>query len=95
MKRDPLSGDVFVFINRRRTHINNGVERAMRTVAIGRKNDLFCGSHRAAEQMATFYTLLATCRLHGVNPETWLEDVLPRIAAGLPSKEIHLLLPHQ
>ncbi len=73
----------------------NAVERAMRTVAIGRKNYLFCGSHHAAKQMATFYTLLATCRLHGVNPVKWLEDVLPRIAAGHPAKKIHLLLPHQ
>ncbi len=67
----------------------------MCTVAIGRKTFLFCRSHHAVKQMATFYTLLATCRLHGVNPVKWLEDVLPRIAAGHPAKEIHLLLPHQ
>ncbi len=43
--------------------------------------------------MATLYPLLASCRLHGVNPVEWLEDVLPRMAAAHPAKEIHLRLP--
>ncbi len=70
-------------------------KKAMCTVATSRKNYFFCGSYYAAKQVATFCTLLATCRLHAVNPVRWLKDVLPRIAAGHSAKEIHLLLPHQ
>lgn len=55
---------------------NNPVENAIRPVAIGRKNYLFAGSHEAAQRAAMVYSLLATCRLHDINPYDWLKDVL-------------------
>ncbi|MGH3499097.1 MAG: IS66 family transposase [Nocardioidaceae bacterium] len=58
---------------------NNPVENAVRPVAIGRKNYLFAGSHEAAQRAAMIYSLLATCRLHNINPYTWLKDVLVRM----------------
>ena len=58
---------------------NNPVERAIRPVAIGRKNYLFAGSHDAAQRSAMIYSLLATCTLHNINPYHWLKDVLERM----------------
>lgn len=55
---------------------NNPVENAIRPVAVGRKNYLFAGSHEAAQRAAMIYSLLATCKLHGINPYYWLQDVL-------------------
>ena len=60
-----------------RLHIdNNLVENAIRPVAVGRKNYLFAGSHEAAQRAAMVYSLLATCKLHNINPYYWLRDVL-------------------
>jgi hypothetical protein len=58
---------------------NNPVENSIRPVAIGRKNYLFAGSHAAAQRAAMFYSLLATCKNHQINPYNWLHDVLNRI----------------
>jgi transposase len=58
---------------------NNAVERAIRPVAIGRKNYLFAGSHDAAQRAAMIYSLFATCTLHDINPYNWLKDVLERM----------------
>src|SRR6202012_2511194 len=55
---------------------NNPVENCIRPVAIGRKNYLFAGSHEAAGRSAMLYSLLGTCKLHGINPSTWLKNVL-------------------
>lgn len=55
---------------------NNLVENAIRPVAVGRKNYLFAGSHEAAQRAAMVYSLLATCKLHNINPYYWLRDVL-------------------
>ncbi|HRP33704.1 MAG TPA: IS66 family transposase [Agriterribacter sp.] len=55
---------------------NNPVENAIRPIAVGRKNYLFAGSHEAAQRAAMIYSLLATCKLHGINPYYWLRDVL-------------------
>lgn len=55
---------------------NNPVENAIRPVAVGRKNYLFAGSHEAAQRGAMIYSLLGTCKLHGINPYYWLRDVL-------------------
>lgn len=60
---------------------NNSAERALRRVAVGRKNWLFAGSENGAETACILYSLLATCRLHGVNPFDYLSDVLPRIGS--------------
>jgi hypothetical protein len=71
---------------------NNAAERALRAIAVGRKNYLFAGSNQAAERSAMFYTFVETCRLHGVDVQTWLADVLPKIARTRPS-EYEQLLP--
>ena len=72
---------------------NNPVENSIRPVAIGRKNYLFAGSHEAAQRSAMLYSLLGTCKLHGINPFLWLRDVLNRIPAHHINK-IKELLPH-
>jgi hypothetical protein len=71
---------------------NNPVENQIRPVAIGRKNYLFAGSHKAAKRSAMLYSLMSTCKLHGINPFIWLRDVLQRIATH-PINKIEELLP--
>lgn len=71
---------------------NNPVENSIRRVAIGRKNYMFAGSHAAAQRAAMFYSLLATCKNHDINPYNWLHDVLNRIAMH-PINRINELLP--
>jgi len=73
---------------------SNMVENAIRPIAIGRKNYLFCGSHDAAQRAAVIYSLLATCKKQGVNPHEWLTDVLTRIPTH-PAKRVKELLPHR
>lgn len=72
---------------------NNGVENAIRPVALGRKNYLFAGSHEAAQRSAMLYSLLGTCKLHDINPFEWLKDVLAK-APSHPINRIEELLPH-
>jgi transposase len=55
---------------------NNLSERALRVIALLRKNSLFAGTDDAAQRFAQLLNLLATCQMHGVNPESWLADVL-------------------
>jgi transposase len=71
---------------------NNPVENAVRPVAIGRKNYLFAGSHEAAQRAAMIYSLLATCRMHDVNPFDWLKYVFENIHL-YTTKNIEELLP--
>jgi transposase len=71
---------------------NSSAERALRAVALGRKNYLFCGSDGGGESAAAIYTLLGTARLNGVDPERWLREVLNRIADH-PLSRIEELLP--
>jgi transposase len=58
---------------------NNCAERDLRGVALGRKSWLFAGSDRGGERAAAMYTLIATAKLNGVDPQAWLADVLARI----------------
>lgn len=69
---------------------NNGVENAIRPLAIGRKNYLFCGNHDAAVRAAIVYSLFSSCKAHGVDVRSWLEDTLKRIPT---EKVIDQLLP--
>lgn len=73
---------------------NNPVENSIRPVALGRKNYLFAGSHDAARRSGMLYSLLGTCKMHGVEPYAWLKDVLRRIADH-PINRIQELLPHR
>ena len=72
----------------------NGVENVICPIALGRKNYLFAGSHAAAQRAAVIYSLLGTCKQHGVNPQEWLSDVLRRIPTH-PMKRVQELLPHR
>jgi transposase len=73
---------------------NNPVENSIRPVALGRKNYLFAGSHEAARRSGMLYSMLGTCKMNGVEPYTWLKDVLKRIASH-PINKINELLPHR
>jgi transposase len=75
---------------------NNLVENAIRPLAVGRKNYLFCGNHDAAENAAIMYSLLGCCKSCDVNPRDWLTDVLTRIPAYNNNYSLDLaeLLPH-
>lgn len=74
---------------------NTEVERQIRSLAVGRKNYLFAGSHRAAERAAVLYSLVRSCDLAGVPARDWIEDTLGRLAAGWPQARIDELLPHR
>jgi transposase len=65
----------------------------MRIIALGRRNYLFVGSDSGGRRAAAIYTILATAKLNGLNPEGYLEDVLTRIADGHPINRIDELLP--
>ena len=71
---------------------NNAAERAVRGIAVGRRNWTFCGSDTGGTRAAAIYTLIETCKLNGVDPRAWLADVLARIADH-PAKRITELLP--
>jgi len=58
---------------------NNTAERAMRAIALGRKNYLFVGSPAGGRAAAVAYTLIETAKLNGVDPHTWLADTIARI----------------
>lgn len=71
---------------------NNAAERALRGVALGRKSWLFCGSDRGGQRAAIMYSLIVTAKLNQVEPQSWLADVLARIA-GHPVSRLDELLP--
>ncbi|QKC73265.1 hypothetical protein EB815_32235 [Mesorhizobium loti] len=73
---------------------NNAAERALRGIALGKRNWIFAGSQRGAERAAVMLTLITTARLNDVDPKAWLADVLGRIA-DLPTSRLHELLPWQ
>ena len=71
---------------------NSAAERALRTVALGRKNYLFAGSDAGGERAAAIYSLLGTAKLNGIDPELYLRHVLDRIADH-PVNRLQELLP--
>jgi transposase len=82
------------YVNDGRLNIdNNPVENSIRPVALGRKNYLFAGSHEAAKRSGMLYSLLGTCKMHGIEPYVWLKEVLHRIADH-PVNRVAELLPH-
>jgi transposase len=71
---------------------NNGSERALRRVALGRKNYLFVHDVERGESLAGLYSLVATCEARGINPFAYLADVLARVQDH-PARDIDDLLP--
>jgi transposase len=71
---------------------NNSAERALRVVALGRKNYLFAGSDAGGERAAAIYSLIGTAKLNDIDPEAYLREVLTRIADH-PVNRIGELLP--
>ena len=71
---------------------NNAAERALRTVALGRRNYLFGGSDAGGERAASMYCLIGSAKLNGIDPEAYLSTVLSRIAEH-PINRVDELLP--
>ena len=67
---------------------NNLIENAIRPLALGRKNFLFCGNHDAAVRAAIVYSLVDTCKAVGKDPREWMEDVLVRIPGNENNREV-------
>ena len=72
---------------------NNIVERAIRPLALTRKNALFAGSDSGADHWATIASLIETCKLTDIDPQAYLADVITRIVNGHPQNRIDELLP--
>lgn len=70
----------------------NHLERALRVIPMGRKNWNFCWTELGAEHVGIIQSLLTTCKLHNVNPYTYLVDVLQRVSEH-PSKDVIELTP--
>jgi transposase len=71
---------------------NNAAERALRCIALGRKNHLFAGADTGGERAAGIYSLIGSAKLNDIDPEAYLRYVLERIAEH-PINQITNLLP--
>ena len=82
------------FLDDGRLEIDNGVaERALRGVAIGRRNWLFAGSQAGGERAAALYTVIETAKANGVDPQVYIADVMAKVAAGWPAARWDELMP--
>jgi transposase len=82
------------FLDDGRLEIDNNIaERALRGVAIGRRNWLFAGSHVGGERAAAIYTVIQTCKANGVEPQAYIADIIGRIADDWPASRWDELLP--
>jgi hypothetical protein len=92
--RNHWSGLVLFLEDGRLELDTNTVERAMRPVALGRKNALFAGADSGGDHWALVATLIQTAKLNKLDPLAWLTDVLERIVSGQTKRtELHTLLP--
>lgn len=73
---------------------NNLIENKIRPLALGRKNYLFAGSHRAAQNIAMLYSFFASCKANNVNPYQWLNDILEKLP-DYNIQNLEQLLPHK
>ena len=82
------------FVEDGRAEIDNNIaERAMRNVASGRKNWLFAGSRIGGERAAAIYSIIETCKLNDIEPQTYIVDVMEKIASGWPASRWDELMP--
>jgi transposase len=72
---------------------NNIAERAMRCVALGRKNWLFAGSKTGGERAAAIYSVIETAKLNGLEPQAYIADVIAKIAGDWPASRWDELMP--
>jgi transposase len=72
---------------------NNIAERAMRSIAIGRKNWLFAGSKIGGERAAAIYSVIETCKLNSIEPQAYITDVIAKIATDWPASQWDELMP--
>ncbi len=72
---------------------NNIAERAMRSVAIGRKTWLFAGSKAGGERAAAIYSVIESAKLNGIEPQVYIADVIEKIASGWPASRWDELMP--
>ena len=83
-----------IFLDPRLKLDNNLIENKIRPLALGRKNYLFAGSHRAAQNIAMIYSFFASCKANDVNPYDWLNDILEKLPDWNIQK-LEELLPNQ
>lgn len=72
---------------------NNIAERAMRPIAIGRKNWLFAGSKAGGERAAAIHSVIETAKLNGLESQAYIADVIEKIASGWPASRWDELMP--
>ena len=72
--------------------LDNSVERAIRPITLFRKNSLFAGNEHGGERAALFYSLVESCKLNGIDPFEYLQDVYNRLH-DCPANELINLLP--
>lgn len=72
---------------------SNTVERSIRPLALNRKNALFAGSDEGGDNWAVIATLVENCKIAGINPHTWLTEVLTKLAEGHPANAVSELMP--
>jgi hypothetical protein len=72
---------------------NNIAERALRGVAVGRRNWLFAGPRAGGERAAAIYTVIQTCKANGVDPQTYITDVITKVEADWPANRWGELMP--
>lgn len=78
--------ELTVFLTDGRLEIdNNRIENEIRPIALGRKNYMFAGTHESAQRIAMIYSLLATCKVNGVEPMAWLTHVMEE----LPNRHVN------
>jgi len=82
------------FLDDGRLEIDNNIaERALRGVAVGRRNWLFAGSREGGERAAAIYTVIQTCKANGVDPQAYIADVIARGADDWPASRWDELMP--
>ena len=72
---------------------NNIAQRALRGVAVGRRNWLFAGSRAGGERAAAIYTVIQTCKANGADPQAYIADAIAKVAGDRPASGWDELMP--